>query len=222
MNENKKRFNIIDVVLILALIAVVAGVAVRSGFTDKFSQKLDGGYIEYDFIINSIKATSQERFEEGTKIYSQTTQNEIGEITSVEFRGAEAYIELPSGEIVKTVIPDRIDVIGKAKVKGNLDSDGRCMLEGTTHIAAGKNIFARTKDITFMFTVEGAKFISESEKEQPESDSNIVSDITEESEGSAVEDNSQTTDEAQPLDGDEIPIPSEEIQNDGSENISNE
>lgn len=170
MNMGKKKFNIIDVVLILALLAVIAGVAVRSGFADKFNQKLDDGHIEYEFIINSIKATSAERFTEGTKIYSQTTQKEIGEILSVTTRGAEAYIELPDGEIVKTVIPDRIDVIGKARVKGNLDGDGRCMLDGTTHIAAGKNIFARTEDITFMFTVEGVEFVGADTEAVPEAD----------------------------------------------------
>jgi len=184
MNANKKKFNIIDLVLILAVVAVIAGVAVRSGFTDKFSQKLDDGHIEYEFIINSIKATSADRFESGTKIYSQTTQKEIGEILSVTTRSAEAYIELPSGEIVKTYIPDRIDVIGKAKVKGNLDSDGRCMLDGTTHIAAGKNIFARTSDITFMFTVEGVSFVHEDEAEniQPENDVAAPAPVPEEPE----------------------------------------
>ena len=178
MNANKKKFNIIDIVLILAVIAVIAGVAIRSGFTDKFSQKLDDGHIEYEFIINSIKETSRDRFDAGTKIYSQTTQKEIGEIISVTTRTAEAYIELPGGEIVKTYIPDRIDVMGKAKVKGNLDADGRCMLDGTTHIAAGKNIFARTSEITFMFTVEGVEFVHETDDSAPERENDVIHEDT--------------------------------------------
>ncbi|MBQ9939934.1 MAG: DUF4330 domain-containing protein [Clostridia bacterium] len=159
--QNKKRFNIIDVVLILAILAVIAGVAIRSGFTGSLSQKLDNGYIEYDFIINSVKDTSGEYFVKGKKIFSQTTQKEIGEIISATARPAEAYIELSTGEIAKTYIPGRIDVLGKAKVSGNLDSDGRCMLHGTTHIATGKTIYARTADVSFMFTVENAEFVSD-------------------------------------------------------------
>ena len=178
MNNTKKRFNIIDVILILAIVAVVAGVIIRSGFADSFSEKMDEGNIEYEFIINSIKATSDQYFDEGTVIYSQTTQKEIGKILTVTTRPAEAYIELPTGEIVKTVIPDRIDVIGTAVIKGNEDNDGRCMLDGTTHIAAGKNIYARTDDITFMFTVEGAKFVPSSTKDVTENEA--VTDIQQE------------------------------------------
>lgn len=163
--ENKKRFNIIDAVLILAVLVIFVGVFIRSGFSEKFTEKLDEGVLQYEFIINSIKATSAERFDEGVKIYSQTTQKEVGEIIDYYTRPAEAYIELPTGEIVRTVIPDRIDVIGKAKVKGTIGSDGRCMLDGTTHIAAGKNIYARTHDISFMFTIEGIEYISDKKQE---------------------------------------------------------
>ncbi|MBE6688809.1 MAG: DUF4330 family protein [Ruminococcaceae bacterium] len=155
----KKRFNIIDVVLILTVLVIVAGVLVRSGFTGSFNEKFEEGMLEYEFIINSIKNTSEVYFEEGAKLYSQSTQKEVGEIISFHTRPAEAYIELPTGEIVKTVIPDRMDVIGIAKVKGTTDDDGRCMLDGTTHIAAGKSIYSRLKDITFMFTVEDVKYV---------------------------------------------------------------
>lgn len=160
MTGNKKRFNIIDAVLILAILAVCAGVFIRSGFVDKISARDESGELEYEFIINSIKLTSEQYFDEGTKLYSQTTGNEVGEIVSFYTRPAEAYIELPTGEIVKTTIPDRMDVIGVAKVKGTRASDGRCMLNGTTHIAAGKNVYARTNEISFMFTIEGVKYIS--------------------------------------------------------------
>ncbi len=159
MSGTKRRFNIIDAVLILAVLAIFAGVFIRSGFADKLSDRSKEGELEYEFIINSIKLTSEPYFAEGEKLYSQTTQKEVGEIVSFYTRPAEAYIELPTGEIVKTVIPDRMDVIGTARVKGTLSADGRCMLDGTTHIAAGKNIFARTDKISFMFTVEGVKYI---------------------------------------------------------------
>lgn len=158
-NENKKRFNIIDVVLILAVLVIAAGVIVRSGFAGSFNEQFEEGELEYEFIINSIKATSAQYFEEGKKLYSQSTQKEVGEIVSFYTRPAEAYIELNDGEIVKTIIPDRIDVIGVAKAKGTIDSQGRCMLDGTTHIAAGKNIYSRMNDISFMYTIESVKYI---------------------------------------------------------------
>ena len=158
-NANKKRFNIIDAVLILAILVIVAGVIVRSGFAGSFMNKFEEGQLEYEFMVNSIKATSEQCFKVGEKLYSQTTHKEVGEIVSFYTRPAEAYIELSNGQIVKTIIPDRIDVIGVAKAKGTIDDDGRCMLDGTTHIAAGKNIYSYMKDITFMYTIEGVRYI---------------------------------------------------------------
>lgn len=160
MASGKKRFNIIDAVLILAILAICAGVFIRSGFADKISNRAANGELEYEFIVNSVKLTSEDYFKVGGKLYSQTTGDEVGEIVSFYTRPAEAYIELPTGEIVKTTIPDRMDVLGVAKVKGTRASDGRCMLDGTTHIAAGKNIYARTNEISFMFTVESVKYLA--------------------------------------------------------------
>ncbi|MBQ9920997.1 MAG: DUF4330 family protein [Clostridia bacterium] len=160
--DNKKRFNIIDAVLILAVLAVFASVFIRSGFAEKHSEKVEGGMLEYEFVINSLKQTSGKRFEVGDKFIMQGSELVVGEITEVSVTDrAEGYIELPTGEIVRTEIPDRIDIKGKAKVKGTVDSNGRCLMNGTMHIAAGKNIYAHTDDISFMFSIESVKFISD-------------------------------------------------------------
>lgn len=157
--ENKKRFNIIDAVLVLAILAIFAGVFMRSGFKDKFSQRFEKGEIEYTFVINSIRESSEKCFQNGKKIYSQATQKEIGQITSFEVRPAQAYVEMDNGEILKSTISGRIDVIVTARVAGSIDSDGRCMMDGTTHIAPGKEIYAHLDNISFMCTVEKATYI---------------------------------------------------------------
>ncbi len=159
--ENKKRFNIIDAVLILAILALFASVFIRSGFSEKITERFDNGTLEYKFIITSLKETSERCFNEGDKLYSQTTQKEIGEIVSFTTRPAETYVETANGEIVKTIIPGRIDVMVTARAKGTIDSDGRCMLDGTTHIAAGKTVYSRLNDISFMFTIEDARYIAD-------------------------------------------------------------
>ncbi len=156
MNETKPKmkFNIIDFIIIVIIIAVAVGIIMRGNIADSIAEKSTGDIIEYTIRIENIQKESYDYLNEGDELFSWVDDSSIGKIKSKQApQITESYVSLADGSVVKTANPDRIDVVMTIECPGRHTEEGY-MLNGNAFIAAGKMIEARTKNVTFSFQVE--------------------------------------------------------------------
>ena len=152
MKIKKIRFNAIDFIILLAILGAVFTVVYRSSLKDSLVAIRSNETIEYTVKINNIQKDSFDMIELDAPVFAQSDDKKLGVIVSKEKRPAETYIVLDSGEIVKTFIPDRIDVFLTVEATGRVNDEG-CMIGGNYFVAAGKYISAYTPKVSFNFEV---------------------------------------------------------------------
>lgn len=153
-NKNRRRFNIIDLLIILALTAVVVGVAFRYNLVDKIGVRSNEDTVVISFLVQNIKETSADALVLGDMFYIESNGMELGELISKNPTFAEAFVEDSEGKLVKTLNESTNDVRGEIKAKGKIKDEG-FMLGGTQFLAAGKEIYVESRNIMVTITVTG-------------------------------------------------------------------
>lgn len=152
MKLKKIRFNAIDFLILLAIVAAVFTVAYRSSLKDSLVAIRSNETIEYTLKINNVQRESFDMIDLEMPIFNQTDDKNLGIIVEKDAKPSETYVVLDSGEIVKTTTPDRVDIYLTVEAKGRVSDDG-CMIGGNYFIAAGKYISAYTSKVSFGFEV---------------------------------------------------------------------
>ncbi len=155
MKIKKVRFNAIDFLILLIVLAAVLAIALRSGLKESIVAIRSNETIVYSLRINNVQKESFDIIRLDDEIRAQSDDKLLGKIVEKSFRPAETYIALDSGEIKKTYIPDRIDVFLTVECTGRVTEEG-CMLGGNYFIASGKYISAYTDKVAFSFEVTDA------------------------------------------------------------------
>lgn len=157
MKIKKIRFNAIDVLIILVILAAVFAIAFRSGLKDSLVAIRSNETIVYTVKIRNLQEQSLALFEEGDELYNQNDDKYLGKVSKViGSRKAETYIALDNGDIQKSYYPDgRIDIFLELECTGRVTDEG-CMLGGNYFVASGKYVSAYTDDLTFGFEVTDA------------------------------------------------------------------
>lgn len=155
-NENKvrRRFNIIDLFIILAVVAVIVGVALRFNLADKIGVKSNRDTVTVSFIITDIKESSADALVIGDTFFIDANKIELGELISKKPTYAEAFIENDDGVLVKTANENKYDVRGEIRATGRIKDDG-FMLGGTQFIAANKILYVYSQHIMVTMTITG-------------------------------------------------------------------
>lgn len=155
MKMKKLKFNGMDFVILLVIIAAVLTIALRSGLKDSVVAARSNETIVYTLRINNLQKSSFDILELNDKLYAENDDKYLGKIVEKSSRPAESYISLSDGEIIKTYIPDRLDIFLTVECNGRVTSEG-CMLGGNYFVAAGKYITAYTDSLAFSFEVTDA------------------------------------------------------------------
>lgn len=155
MKIKKIKFNAIDFLILLFVIAAIVAVAFRSGLKDSLVAIRSNETIVYTLRINNLQAESFDMLELEDKLFSQKDDKPLGKIVGKSSRPAETYISLDTGKIVKTYIPERLDIFLTVECTGRVTEEG-CMLGGNYFVASGKRISAYTDTVSFSFEVTDA------------------------------------------------------------------
>lgn len=170
MDAKKKsifRFNIIDIIIIVAVLAVACAFVFRTPSNiantnaGEFSAikvsaiKYDKT-IEYTLKIGSVQEASANLVKIGDYIYSHITEGPIGKVTGVRHNPAELYVSLPTGEIVKRQTPNRVDIYITVTAPAYVDKTGH-YLEGYLFVCANKELYCYTQKLDFIGVVESVK-----------------------------------------------------------------
>ena len=147
--EKKFAFNIIDLIIVLFIILAGVGIFMRYNLADTINLNAHGDTFEIEFITGeSIQEASQKYFRAGVKFYMTNESIEFGEMTAdpLDVRNpAIWYSQDLHGNIIKTELPGRIDVIGVVTCTGRTTKDG-FMINGNMFVAPNKEIYIYTNE----------------------------------------------------------------------------
>jgi len=155
-NTKKKfRFNLIDFLIVIAIIAVIVVIAFRSGIVKDFTSTAKGKTIVYEIKVGDVQEESFDYIDVGDKIYNNETDACVGTVTEKRKEPSEIYVVTSNGEIVKTVQPGRADIYLTVEAKGTVD-DGGCKVDGKFFVASGKQFSCYTDDLYFNVEIRDA------------------------------------------------------------------
>jgi len=158
MTKNKIRFNIIDFMIIIAVIGCVVGVALRYNVMDRIGLSSTTNVVEIDFEIFSIRPTSFDAMVKGDTFYWKQNNMEIGVLKEAQSHYSEVFMVNDDLELVKTFRDDRYDVQGTFTASGSMTDSG-FMLGGTQFIAPGKQLTVYSKNIEVTLTVTAVNLV---------------------------------------------------------------
>ena len=177
MTTDKKKvkkiaFNLLDWLIVVALILAGVGIWFRYGLAEKWENKNNTVTACISFSISNIKETSFTGgyFAEGNAVYNGDAGNNlIGYFASEDMFGyvpAVFYQYTKTGEgIITQSATDRIDVVGAIMAEGLLTENG-FFYGGTTYIAPGQTVLINTRDIRVSILVTDIEIV-ENDENQP-------------------------------------------------------
>ena len=153
MNENqtvqkKRRFNIIDFILIVAVLACAIGIAFRYNLQQSFIG-INDDEVYVTCLVEDLSEGSANAFIDGETVYNSNTKKLVGTMVSHKIRTAQDQLELPDGTVTLTENPYRRDLVCVIKVKGRYSEKDGFMIGGNAYIGAGLNILLRSQSVEF-------------------------------------------------------------------------
>ncbi len=152
MTKNKIRFNIIDFIIIIAVIGCIVGVALRYNVADKIGISSMNDTVEIEFAVFGIRPTSYDAMVKGDVFYWKQNGMMIGTLKEAVSSYSETYIPTDDMKLVKAQRDDRYDVRGTLEAIGAMTESG-FMLNGTQFLAPGKTLIVNSKNIEVSLTI---------------------------------------------------------------------
>ena len=146
----RPRFSVIDFVIILMVIACLAGVVLRFRLVDKlFSRSaLVNGRVT--FTAEAVTPEERKAFTENTVFY--TDRDSFGVLTAVTAESAVLYYENGAGILVSYEHSTLLDLSGNFSTK-LLPTEGGYLLNGNTFIAAGSTFTVKAGGVSVLITI---------------------------------------------------------------------
>lgn len=152
VEKNKKRFNIIDFLIILVVAALVFSIALRYNLADRVGLSSRTDEVTISFLVQETSPTTIDAFALGDEFYIDQNSVLLGTLLSVQRYEAEQYYENEDGEMILSYTSAYIDIRGEIKASGSMTESG-FMLNGTTFIAPNKKITVKSKNVTCDFII---------------------------------------------------------------------
>jgi hypothetical protein len=145
----KTRFNIIDLVIVLFIVMAIVGIFMRFNLAEEINIHALGEVFEIEFLIGDIQEASQDFLVPGERFYMELASIEIGTIIRIDDirNPAPAYVTDINGNIIKSELPGRIEVIGVMESRGRTNRDGNHMINGNIFIAPNRELLVHTGKI---------------------------------------------------------------------------
>ena len=154
-NAARVRFNLVDLVLIIAVLACLVGVYLRYSAGDEFGVKHELDQYVLSFEINNIRYTSADAFTEGDKVYLDGKETVLGTILAIDSTSpSEVIYTDDKGDYKMVYYPEdtRIDLTGRLLSIGVMSERGY-LLGGNTYLAPGQTYYVETPRINVSVTI---------------------------------------------------------------------
>lgn len=120
------KINIVDLIVILAVIIMAVGVYVRF-FGGPTKTVVEDSTFYYSFKVKGIRGTALEAMKKnisGNFMLDEKVTGEMGKLIKVEEGTAYSEIKKNNGEIVYVEVPDRYDVVLTFEMRGKVNERG--------------------------------------------------------------------------------------------------
>ena len=146
MNKDGKikgKFNIIDLLAIVLVVAVVAGIILRFGSNITTAVRSREEFI-YTIKVESVRDYTVKALEKGGKVTDKNSNLDLGEILEVTSEPAKKQEECADGRIVNAVQPERYTAFVKIKTYGKV-SDNSYITADSNELSVGRTTDLYTK-----------------------------------------------------------------------------
>ena len=141
MDKNGKikgKLSIIDLCVIILVIIVAAGIAVRYGAKATTAVKSSEEFV-CTLKVNNVRDFTVKALEKKGKITDKKSEVELGEITDVQVEPAEFQSTTADGRIIMTELPDRYNCTVTIRAKGKVSEDAYVMND-SNELSVGRNM----------------------------------------------------------------------------------
>jgi len=136
--ENKKRkLNIIDIALILAVIAIIGGTVFRTYGKSNLFTSTDDVVIEYILEIKSTDKDFRHSISVGDNIYLYSNKKICGTVVACEKNPSKTYVKGNHDEMTIKYNPANIDIFLTIRTNAH-QSDKGYFINATDNIVVGK------------------------------------------------------------------------------------
>lgn len=145
MNENqvKPHFNVIDLVIILAVVALIVTAVLRSGITNEIQKPEVDDKAEITVIVEGVSPAVAQAFGDGEVLYCSQTGEVLGTLNHFDTEPYVRYLDTQTGEWIKAESSTLVTLRGTITCDGIHTSDGSFLLNGNRFIAAGTSLAFR-------------------------------------------------------------------------------
>lgn len=162
MNKDGKikgKFNIIDVLVILLIIAVIVGISVRFGSNITTAVQSNEEF-EYVVKVSSVRQYTIDALEKKGKLSDKKATVDLGEITDIEVEDATFLSEKADGSMVYAEQPGRYNAYVTIRTKGK-ESDNSYIMADSNELSVGRTTEILSKYVHTSGVIESVKKISE-------------------------------------------------------------
>lgn len=153
-NEKKKvRFNIIDLLIILAVIALIAALFIRFDLIDRIGGT-EWEEVTIAYRIEGVRYTTAEAMQIGDVFTWRANDITIGTLQTVETSPYYVTVVKEDGTIERAEDEQRCVIQGTISAKGTRTEQG-FMLDGSQFLSAGKILDTQSPHIMVTMTVMG-------------------------------------------------------------------
>lgn len=155
----RRKISVLDAVIILLLVALVAGMFFRSAIVSLVSG-IQKANITITFTADPMQSSFTQYFEEGTEVFDADTGVSLGILSDIRRSLTEVTVQLDDGTYVKDTDPLSSTVVGTLTAEGYV-KDGCFYLTNGTPVAAGSVFSAEGRLIVFTMTVTSVEETSD-------------------------------------------------------------
>ena len=141
MDKNGKikgKVSIIDILVILLIVVVIAGIAARYGSKITTAVKSDKQF-EYVLRVENVREYTVNALNKKGKVTDKKSEKDLGEIVDVQVENATQQSITASGEVKNPETPGRYTCFVTIRATGK-ESDDNYILNDSTELSVGRNI----------------------------------------------------------------------------------
>lgn len=156
MNKDGKikgKFNIIDLLAIVLVVVVIAGIVWRFGSSVTTAVQSDGEFI-YTVRVEGVRECTIKALESKGKITDKNSTMDLGEILDVRVEPATSKVQRVDGTTVKGELPERYTAAVTIKTYGK-ESDNSYITADSNELSVG-----RTTEIFSKYVHTSGKIMS--------------------------------------------------------------
>lgn len=150
------KLNVLDIaILFVVLVFLILFISHRTTINENSIEagtSSVGSKFTYEIMVEALSESSKDMLRVGDEVYDKVSNTYIGKIAELEIVEAQGLLETENGEVIRSKIPNKIDVKMKIETEGTI-KNGEYLANGLIRIMVGNQKQIKTKYLMCMGTI---------------------------------------------------------------------